>query len=32
MTDFDQLVKDWQNAGGEQIRSELQQSLAASAT
>jgi putative aldouronate transport system substrate-binding protein len=31
MSDFDQLVQDWRNAGGDQIRSELQQSLAASA-
>jgi putative aldouronate transport system substrate-binding protein len=30
MSDFDQLVQDWRNAGGDQIRSELQQSLAAS--
>jgi putative aldouronate transport system substrate-binding protein len=30
MSDYDQLVKDWQNAGGDQIRSELEQSLAAS--
>ncbi|MBV9597984.1 MAG: extracellular solute-binding protein [Chloroflexi bacterium] len=32
LTDFDQLVSDWRNAGGDQIRSELQQSLAASTT
>ncbi|MBV9582626.1 MAG: extracellular solute-binding protein [Chloroflexi bacterium] len=29
MSDFDQLVKDWRAAGGDQIRSELEQSLAA---
>ncbi len=27
MTDFDQLVKDWQNGGGNQIRTELQRGL-----
>jgi putative aldouronate transport system substrate-binding protein len=29
--DYDQLVKDWQSAGGEQIRRELQDALAAAA-
>jgi putative aldouronate transport system substrate-binding protein len=29
--DFDQLVKDWQNNGGSQMRTELQQAIAASA-
>jgi putative aldouronate transport system substrate-binding protein len=29
--DFDQLVKDWQTNGGNQIRMELQQAIAASA-
>jgi hypothetical protein len=29
--DFDQLVKDWQNNGGNQMRTELQQAIAASA-
>ena len=28
--DYDQLVKDWQNAGGNQIRTELEQGFAAS--
>jgi putative aldouronate transport system substrate-binding protein len=27
--DFDQIVKDWLNNGGEQIRTEYQQSMAA---
>ena len=27
MTDFDQLVKDWQTNGGNQIRTELQRGL-----
>jgi putative aldouronate transport system substrate-binding protein len=31
MTDFDQLVKDWRSAGGDQIRGELEQSLAGTA-
>jgi putative aldouronate transport system substrate-binding protein len=31
LTDFDQLVKDWRDAGGDQIRNELEHSLAASA-
>jgi putative aldouronate transport system substrate-binding protein len=30
LSDFDQLVKDWQSAAGNQIRTELEQSLAAS--
>lgn len=30
VSDFDQLVKDWQSNGGEQIRRELQDALAAS--
>jgi putative aldouronate transport system substrate-binding protein len=30
LTDYDQLVRDWQNAGGNQIRAELEQALAAS--
>ncbi len=29
LTDFDQVVKDWQNNGGNAIRTELQQSIAA---
>jgi putative aldouronate transport system substrate-binding protein len=29
MSDYDQVVKDWQNGGGNQIRTELQQALAA---
>ncbi|MBV8083427.1 MAG: hypothetical protein JO247_01295 [Chloroflexi bacterium] len=29
LTDFDQLVKDWQAAGGNQMRSEYQQAIAA---
>jgi putative aldouronate transport system substrate-binding protein len=29
LTDFDQLVKDWQNNGGNAIRTELEQSIAA---
>ena len=29
LTDYDQLVKDWQSNGGEQIRAELEQQLAA---
>lgn len=28
VSDFDQLVKDWQNGGGTQIRAELQRALA----
>lgn len=31
LEDFDQLVKDWQSNGGETIRQEYQQSIAASA-
>ena len=31
LTDFDGLVKDWQTGGGNQIRTEYQQALAASA-
>jgi putative aldouronate transport system substrate-binding protein len=30
LTDYDQLVKDWQNNGGEQIRKEYAESIAAS--
>jgi putative aldouronate transport system substrate-binding protein len=30
MSDFDSIVKDWQNNGGNQIRTELEQSIAAS--
>jgi putative aldouronate transport system substrate-binding protein len=30
LTDFDQLVKDWQSNGGETIRQEYQQSIASS--
>jgi putative aldouronate transport system substrate-binding protein len=30
MSDYDQLVKDWQAGGGEQIRTEYTQSIAAS--
>ena len=30
MSDYDQLVKDWQSGGGEQMRSEYAQSIAAS--
>jgi putative aldouronate transport system substrate-binding protein len=30
MSDYDQLVKDWQAGGGEQIRKEFQESIAAS--
>ncbi|HEY1295565.1 MAG TPA: extracellular solute-binding protein [Chloroflexota bacterium] len=29
LTDFDQVVKDWQNNGGNTIRTELEQSIAA---
>jgi putative aldouronate transport system substrate-binding protein len=29
LSDFDQIIKDWQNNGGNQIRTELQQALAA---
>ena len=29
IADYEQLVKDWQTAGGEQIRKELQDGLAA---
>ena len=29
MSDFDQVVKDWQNNGGNTIRTELQQAIAA---
>jgi putative aldouronate transport system substrate-binding protein len=29
LSDFDQIIKDWQNNGGNQIRTELEQSLAA---
>jgi putative aldouronate transport system substrate-binding protein len=29
MSDYDQLVKDWRNAGGDQIRSELEKAMAA---
>ena len=29
LTDYDQIVKDWLNNGGEQIRTEYQQSMAA---
>jgi putative aldouronate transport system substrate-binding protein len=29
LSDWDQVVKDWQNNGGNQIRTELQQSIAA---
>ena len=31
LTDYDQLVKDWQTNGGNQIRSEYQQAIAAAA-
>jgi len=31
LSDFDQLVKDWQNNGGNQMRTELQQAIAAAA-
>jgi hypothetical protein len=30
LSDFDQIIKDWQNTGGNQIRTDLQQVLAAS--
>ena len=29
LSDFDQIIKDWQNNGGNSIRTELQQALAA---
>jgi putative aldouronate transport system substrate-binding protein len=29
LSDYDQVVKDWQNAGGEQIRKEYTESIAA---
>jgi putative aldouronate transport system substrate-binding protein len=29
LTDFDQIVKDWQTNGGNTIRTELEQSIAA---
>jgi putative aldouronate transport system substrate-binding protein len=31
MSDFDQVVKDWQANGGNAIRTELQQTIAAAA-
>jgi putative aldouronate transport system substrate-binding protein len=31
LSDFDQIVKDWQNNGGNAIRTELQQAIAAAA-
>ncbi len=31
LSDFDQMVKDWQTGGGDQIRTELQQALSAAA-
>jgi putative aldouronate transport system substrate-binding protein len=31
MSDYDQLVKDWQAAGGEQIRKEYMDSISSSA-
>ncbi|MBV8087687.1 MAG: hypothetical protein JO247_23005, partial [Chloroflexi bacterium] len=31
LADFDQLVKDWQTNGGNQIRAEYQQAIAAAA-
>jgi putative aldouronate transport system substrate-binding protein len=31
MSDYDQMVKDWQSRGGNQIRTELQAAIAASA-
>ena len=31
LSDYDQIVKDWQNGGGNQIRDELQQVIAANA-
>jgi hypothetical protein len=31
LTDYDQVVKDWQTNGGEVIRKEYQDSIAASA-
>ena len=30
MTDFDQIVKDWQTGGGEQVRKEYAESIASS--
>jgi hypothetical protein len=30
MNDYDQLVKDWQNNGGEQIRKEYSDAIASS--
>jgi hypothetical protein len=30
IADYDQMVKDWQSGGGEQIRKELQEALATS--
>jgi len=29
LTDYDQLVKDWRNSAGDQIRKELQDAMAA---
>jgi hypothetical protein len=31
LDDYDQMVKDWQSKGGNQIRGELEQALAAAA-
>jgi hypothetical protein len=28
MSDYDQVVTEWRNAGGDQIRTEVQQALA----
>jgi len=30
LSDYDQLIKDWRSAGGDQIRTELEQAIAAS--
>jgi putative aldouronate transport system substrate-binding protein len=29
MSDYDQMVKDWQSQGGDQVRKELEEALAA---
>ena len=31
MSEFDQVIKEWQNGGGNQIRTELEKAIAADA-
>jgi hypothetical protein len=31
MSEYDQMVKDWQSKGGNQVRAEIQQAMASSA-